>query len=426
MKRTPTLLLLLLLVTTSLCSSCAYLRGVGGAREFPEALTAVDQEPLVPAAERYEGALRMPLTVEWTRELPDTGVWAISRFEGGQALIEDERIWIGGSRASGVEVLDRVTGQLLFTVPTVNPVQSQPLPVGDRVLVADTGGYLYLVDAGGNILWRYHAGGPIYARPTVVGSVVYLVTITDAVVAIDLQTGTWLWSFWPEEQRAESELTILGSSRAVVRDGKVYAGLGDGRLVCLDADIGMLLWELPIAEGRFHDVDATPHFSDDGLLVTGSYSGPVVGIDPTEPSIVWRAEHGVIGDLQLKYGRVFFSDETGTLRGLDATDGTELWSYKPRKSKKLLSAPTSVGRILLVAHNEGMLYAVDAFSGEQLWHSEQPRQNLLGAAVPPAVSGRQVIYVTADGVIRSLLAPPSLYDIHEDEPAQRQSRHLNW
>lgn len=419
-------LALLLLAALVPLSSCAYLRGTGGPREFEDASAMLDSEP-IPAGElRYQGPLRTPLAMEWSRELPDAGVWAISRFEQGQALVRRDRIWIGGSRAPGVEILDRRSGALVSTVETVNPVQCQPLSVGDRVLIADTGGYVYLVDDDGNVLWRYNAGGPIYATPTVVEERVYVVTLTDDVVALELRTGTWLWSFRSEERRAETELTILGSSRALVHDGKLYVGLGDGRLICLDADIGMLLWELSIAEGRFLDVDATPRMTDDGMLITGSYSGPVVAVDPDGPSLVWRAEHGVVGDLLLMYGRVFLSDDTGTLRSLDAADGTEQWSYKPRRSKKLLSAPTGYGRILLVAHNEGTLFAVDAFSGEQLWHSEQPRQSLLGAAVPPVIAGRQVIYVTADGMIRSMVAPPSLSETHDEEPAQRDSRHLNW
>ena len=217
-----------------------------------------------------------------------------------------------------------------------------------------------------------------------------------------------------------------GAVLPVIRGDRLYVGLGDGRLVCLDADIGLLLWEMHIAEGRFLDVDATPRFTDDGMLITGSYSGPVVAIDPERQAVVWRHESGVVGDLLLMYGRVVFSDDTGTLRSLDAVSGEEQWAYKPRKSKKLLSAPTGVGRVLLVAHNEGTLFAVDAFSGEQMWHTEQPRQTFLGAAVPPVAAGRQVIYVTADGLVRSFLAPAGYSDTHEEEPAQRQSRHLNW
>ncbi len=412
-----------LLVSLTL-TSCAYLRGVGGPRTFEvPAEGAVDATS--PSQIRYEGSLRVPLVEEWRQELPDVGVWAISRFEAGVPLVDGERVLVGSSRAPGLLFLDRRTGEILHTTPTENPVQCRPARVDDRILAADTGGYVYMLTSDGDVLWRFHAGGPIYETPVVDGGRVYASTTTDVVLALDEVTGSWLWSYRSEERLTRSELSVLGSTQPALRDGKLYVGLSDGRLVCLDAHTGTKEWELEIAEGRFLDVDATPVFTDGGLLVTGSYSGPVVAVDIQRRAVAWRFDSGVNGGINAMYGRLFFADETGILHCLNADDGTEEWAWQPKGPKDLLNTPVGQGRILLVVHNKGALYALDAFSGQPLWRHE-PRESHLGTVRPPTIDGRQVLLVTGDGFIRSLRAPPGFYATGEDEPSRRDSRHLGW
>jgi len=417
--RSTALIPLVVLVLGS--TSCAYLRGVGGARQFDEAV----EDTRTPEEKQYQGALRTPLVEEWSWELPDPGIWALSRFEQGRPVVFGDKVAVGNSLQPTLTLLDRRSGQLVNQVPLTNPIQCASVPVGDLLLVADSGGFVYLIDGDGNLRWRYHAGGPIYSAPTVYGELAIIGTASDVIVAIDLQTAAWQWTFRPEETAPRTELSVLGSSRPAVRDGMVYMGLSDGRLVCLDADTGFLQWEIELGEGRFVDVDTTPAFTEDGLLIVGGFSGPVMAIEPKSGARVWRFDSGTVGDILVQYGRVYFADGEGMLRCLDAEDGSEQWTFKPKLSKDLMNPPVGSGRTLLVTMNRGQLFAIDAFSGEVLWRHE-PRKSLLNCAMPPTIDGRQVLMVTGDGVLRSLRSPPGFYDTLEEEPARRDSRHLNW
>jgi outer membrane protein assembly factor BamB len=419
----PTRAYLLILTSAPVLFSCAYLRGVGGPREFADSVTERQDNDLAVAEQRFEGALRVPLTQQWQSSLDDPGVWVLARYEQGTPLFDGDRILLGNSRAPSLVVLDRLTGVQLDVITTVNPVQCAPVLVDGGYVVADTGGYLYRFTSDGSLLWRYHVDGPIYAPPTIDGDRVYVVTTTDVVVSVALDTGTWAWTFRPEETEVRDELSLLGSSSAVIRDGKLYTGLSDGRLICLAADRGTLAWELEVGEGRFVDVDTTPVFTDDGLLLVGGHSGPVVAVDVQRRAAVWRAETGAMGQVYLAYGRVFLSGDDGVLRCLDASTGDELWAWELRGGKAILNPPVGTGRILLVSTKAGELYAIDAFSGGAMWRLE-PGKSHLGAAIPPAIEGRQVITVTNDGVVRSFLAPPGSVDTLDEEPAHRQTRYL--
>ena len=414
-------LLLLVLIATG-ATSCAYLKGVGGPREFDE---VVVEDTRTATEQRYEGSLRIPVVEEWSWTLSDPGIWALSRFEQGRPTIFGDKIAVGNSLEPALTLLDRRTGRPLTEIPMVNPIQCSGVVAGDDLLVADSGGFVYLIDRDGNVLWRYHAGGPIYREPTVYGDQVIIGTATDVFVSLDLETAEWNWTFRPEEMAPRTELSVLGSSRPAIYGDKVYMGLSDGRVVCLDADTGFLQWEIELGEGRFVDVDTTPVFSEDGLMIVGGFTGPVVGVDPENGALVWRFESGTVGDILYQYGRVYFADGDGMLHCLVAEDGSEEWTFKPKLSKDLMNPPVGSGRTLLVTMNRGQLIALDAFSGEVLWRHE-PRKSLLNCALAPTVDGRQVLMLTGDGVVRSLRSPPGFYDTKENEPAQRDSRHLNW
>lgn len=411
-----------LLLSVSGAMSCAYLKGVGGPREFDE---VVVEDTRTAGEKRYQGALRTPVVEEWSWTLSDPGIWALSRFEQGKPVIFGDMVAVGNSLEPALTFLDRRTGQSLIEVPLVNPIQCAGVVVGENLLAADSGGFVYLIDAEGNVLWRYHAGGPIYREPTVDGDRVIIGTATDVFVALDLETAEWLWTFRPEETAPRTELSVLGSSRPAVRDGKVYMGLSDGRVVCLDASTGFLQWEIELGEGRFVDVDTMPVFTASGLMVVGGFTGPIVALDPETGARVWRFDSTTVGDILFQYDRVYFADGEGTLHCLAAESGAEEWSFKPKLTTNLMNPPVGSGRTLLVSMNRGQLFAIDAFSGEVLWRHE-PRKSLLNCALPPTIAGRQVLMLTGDGVLRSLRSPPGFYDTKEDEPAHRDSRLLNW
>ncbi len=416
-------LLASLVAVALLLPGCAYLRGVGGPRVFDE---PTDETADAPEGDVEEFvALRVPLVERWSFELPDLGVWAAARHEKGRPTVDGDRILVGSGRAPGLYALDRATGALHQTITTLNPVQSAPLLLDGRILVTDAGGYIYLFDGDGNPLWQVHSGGPIYTQPVVDGDLVLVGTTTDVLIALDLVTGAFRWTFRPDETLVRSELSILGSSRPVVHDDQVYLGMSDGTLVCLERHNGVLQWTMDIGEGRFIDVDSAPVITEDGLLVIGSYSGPTVGVDLEGRSLVWRSEAGVSGDILLHYGRLYFVDESGTLHCLAPEDGTEHWTYVTGRKRDLMNSPVASGRVLMIALSDGTLLALDAFAGELLWRNE-PREFYLSAAVPPTIAGREVFFVTGDGMVRSLAGPPGVYDTLEDEPAHRASRELNW
>jgi quinohemoprotein ethanol dehydrogenase len=99
------------------------------------------------------------------------------------------------------------------------------------------------------LAWSYEtdspAGANIEATPLVSGGVMYGILGWNVMFALDARTGAFKWRWDPEIKREHIATLCCGPvNRGVaIYNGKVYAGLLDGRLVALDQETGKVLWQ---------------------------------------------------------------------------------------------------------------------------------------------------------------------------------------
>jgi quinohemoprotein ethanol dehydrogenase len=89
-------------------------------------------------------------------------------------------------------------------------------------------------------------GGRVEGTPLMSNGVLYGSLAWDVLFAVDARTGKMKWRWDPEIERKHiSEICCGPVNRGVaLYDGKVYAGLLDGRLVALNQETGKLLWSV--------------------------------------------------------------------------------------------------------------------------------------------------------------------------------------
>jgi outer membrane protein assembly factor BamB len=69
--------------------------------------------------------------------------------------------------------LNRTTGASAWTFQTGDEVDSSPVLVGQRVVVASADGRVYALQiADGSMTWSYEIGSPVTATPAVIGDVI--------------------------------------------------------------------------------------------------------------------------------------------------------------------------------------------------------------------------------------------------------------
>ncbi len=161
-------------------------------------------------------------------------------------------------------------------------------------------------------------------------------------------------------------------SSPAVMDGVVYATLGDGRVLVLDADTGVTIWEVSTT-GK--PINSSPAVAGD-FLFFGRHDGAVVAMDRDTGEVRWEFRTGdrVLSSPSVVGGELYVGSGDGRLYALDAVTGRERWSYKT--DGWISSSPAVFDDVVAIVSFDGLLRVVDRRTGKKrldFYVSETPR-----------------------------------------------------
>jgi len=134
-------------------------------------------------------------------------------------------------------------------------------------------------------VWRTHLNGsgvaPQFsgeAQPLVHDGVIYVITGADDVFALSVETGEILWQYRAQLDPTVTSVCCGWTSRGVgLGDGKVFAGMLDGRLIALDERTGKEIWSIQAERWQEgFSITSAPLYYD-GMVITG-FSGAEIGV----------------------------------------------------------------------------------------------------------------------------------------------------
>jgi polyvinyl alcohol dehydrogenase (cytochrome) len=276
------------------------------------------------------------------------------------------------SAADGEERWHHELGELGDTVEPTE-FESSPVVVGDVVLagydVHNTPGYrsgLIAFDAtSGDVLWDFdpdEAGGfeegtgcvDVWASPSVDEGrgLVFAGTgncpsspegwgdYTEAIFALDLETGEPVWSYQPHEPNND-DLDFAGAPNLFSIGDRDVVGLGnkDGHYYVVDRATGAPVWQVEATQPGLEEPGS--NFStggfiggtavSDGMVVGGTGVGPCPcahGIDAATGEIAWQNEEpaNTYAAASVADGVLFLGGNDFTFRAMDLATGEILWS----------------------------------------------------------------------------------------------------
>lgn len=306
---------------------------------------------------------------------------------------------------------------------------------------------LYAIDAEtGTERWSFDAGGTVHG-PAVVDGVVYVVTGANDLIAVDAASGMERWRVDLKAGNVRLPTVVDGtvylssgdmaSNIPAVANGTVYTGGGpsssDGRaggsvLYAIDATTGQERWRFPTgdtqalyaidtATGQLHwrnTVNTSPWgvpaVSKDVVIIDPGYNGPLIALNATSGQEIWRY-NGSTGQGPVVVENVLYS----TNFALDLETGRELW--RNDSITPVQAAPAIVGHTAYLMTDLGTLYAVDAESGAERWHTVVGHQ--IAYALSPIITGNMIYIAASDGTVYALgnqPADPSLAALPRDVP----------
>jgi len=289
-------------------------------------------------------------------------------FGGGVAVGGGKVFVSSGYRI--VTALDQATGAVLWTTPVDVPIHGAPTVSGSRVFVVDVENQIQAFDTTtGAQDWSYR-GIPEPARimrassPAVTGDTVVAPFSSGEVVALRAATGQSVWQQVLSRTSRTSALSEIRdiAGRPVISRGVVYAISHSGLLSALDIRTGQPKWSpLPIA-----GVNAPLPVGD--VVYVVSKDGELTVINRDTGQIYWsrnlnegrvRQEGGLLGF----FDRTVRPEWSGPLLAsnrlvLTNSDG-ELVAFDPKTGAQTASLKLGAGPIYLApAAYNGALYVL--------------------------------------------------------------------
>lgn len=256
--------------------------------------------------------------------------------------------------STALESLNAYTGEMYWTFETGEKIQSPPLVVGDRVLVA-TRMSLWELDARtGQAMWKFHrgiSGWPTTGSPTVAGNVVYIGLGTGTQLwALDATNGHILWSFDTGDRI---------TSEALVKADDVYIATWHGNVFALNRFDGTKRWVYALNTNHSQSIIdgvAGSMALADGHLYVGDYRGVISCIDALHGRLIWRFATGaqILATPVVTAGHVYIGSGDGNFYALDTQTGRPNWHYvtgEIRASASLANGHLYIGSL------SGVVYA---------------------------------------------------------------------
>jgi outer membrane protein assembly factor BamB len=186
-----------------------------------------------------------------------------------------------------------------------------------------------------------------------------------------------------------------GWAGTTFRDGIIYVGTRDGRVVAINASTGSQNWSYPIDPPAA--IYTTPIVAGD-LVYIGTYSGQVYALTIAQGTDRWvyprtGSMGGIVGRPVVANETIYVSSSDGRVYALDTTFGDFKWTWPPLAEKplaeKLWTSPAVVGNALYISTFDGYIYSLSTETGASLNWSFK---SVAGFASSPVVDG-DTIYV---------------------------------
>ncbi len=317
--------------------------------------------------------------------------WHTILDETGEDLSVGGGILLVGTVNGAVLGLNATTGDIMWRSGKIGFAQYTATYVDGMFIQGSASTRLTAYNAtNGDIIWDKDQGGRAFfafAGATAYGRF-YQHNIALPLGFIgcwDIQTGDLLWK--------QLALYNIGYVTPVVADGKLfiqqYSGTAGGvtsqgfTFSCFDAFTGDLLWSMPstsivnpsIAYGNlyaiigntiycFSDSDPEPWSMWRGNVETpgiAQTTGPLT----TFPEWTFATDGPITSSPSVVDGKVYFGSQDGNIYCVDAYNGNEIWTYAT--SHRVYSSPAVADGRVFTGADDGYIHALDADTGEVLW-----------------------------------------------------------
>jgi outer membrane protein assembly factor BamB len=347
--------------------------------------------PMFGKSATFQSFSKAPMPPGTVQEWTHTGD---SRYVASPA-VANATVYLG-SDSGFLLALDQKTGKVrwqfevdkgtVYCGPNLNCVRSSPTVLKDgSVVFGSYNGMVYKLSADGKLVWKYKAGGEIYAPITVDSDGTLFTGAFDAYTYALNPDGTLKWKFQGSGQMngapaiGEGEFSdylvtgdgeggnclpmpgLTGFSRRMRENKEFPPSQGTCYVYCLDKNTGKLRWKVSLGQ----PANGAPTIVG-GTVFVGSWNQKVMSLSLATGDVDWSYESGGTIESHTAYlgGMLYVSTEDSkAVVALNASTGAQVWKFTGA-GEELNSSPSLTEKYVYVGSNDNYMYGLNRLSGE--------------------------------------------------------------
>lgn len=259
---------------------------------------------------------------------------------------------------------DTATGKLVSQFSAGQAISGGVGFGGGLILLGTQRGEVLAFEPSGKELWKSQLPSEVLAPPAARDGIVVVRAGDSRIYGLDAATGKQRWQY----QRTTPALTVRSSAGLVVDRGAVFAGFPGGRLIALQLSTGNIGWDAVVALPRgttelerVADITSLPVL-DGNLVCAAAFQGRVACIDATRGSVLWARDISSDAGIAIDARSLYVTDDKGAVSALDKRAGSSLWK-QDRLLNRQVSGPLALGRYVVVGDIEGYVHLISRDDG---------------------------------------------------------------
>ena len=265
----------------------------------------------------------------------------------------------------------------------------------NNLVVTSRNGHVFLLDSKGGLIWQVDASSEVLMPAQIAGNLIIIRSVDGLISALNIDDGSEVWTF----KRDVPALSLRGNSSPIIKQGYIFNGLDNGRLVTLDLLDGHTVFDIAVASPsgrseleRLVDVDGHAVIEKD-MLYMSSYQGRIVSIDIRRGQLSWSRKLSTYSGVEYSSSGLFISDDKDSIWALDSTNGATLWKQEKLKARQI-TRPVAIKNAIVVADFESYLHFLSPFDGHFLARVETDGSGII---IPPIERDGRLYVITRDG-----------------------------
>ncbi len=398
------------------------------------------QQALSPDEDASDGEFLMP--DPWANEFwpqvggyPDHAMRHVALGDGELNEIWDADAGSGSDKRSRLNAQPIVVDNRIYTMDVDGDVAAFDVKGGEQLWrvniqpddeenAALTGGLgfgdglLYVTDAYGYVLalkpdtgdkvWQYNTVVPARAAPTIADGRVFVVTLDNALFALDSQNGSVLW----RQDGVSETVGMLGTPSPATSGSVLVVAFSSGEVHGIRVENGQTVWTDNLSSVRtgygglsdISDISGAPVI-EDGIAYVASTGGRIVAIDTRTGGRKWQREMGILSMPWVAGNFLFVITSHNELVALTKDGGRISWviqlpSFEDEEDKEdsiLWTRPMLAGGRLIIAGTNEKIMEVNPTDGEviRIWDVDVP------VRLAPVVADNTLFILGENGLLKA-------------------------